>query len=115
MSNLVPKTTDLVRSTNGGQLSRSAQKALVQIEARTLTRLAAVQGESLVQSEKLHEVDHLAREAMTGQAMLRRWADTLASGDPLLHDELQFFTDIARMGKGEIMADTLDSFSRDGR
>jgi len=115
MPNLVPKSVDLARNANPSQLSRSGQKALLQIEARTLARLADVQGESLVQGEKLHEVDHLAREAMTGQAMLRHWADTLAHGDPLLADELQFFSDLARMGKGSIIADTLDAYSRDGR
>jgi hypothetical protein len=80
-----------------------------------LIRLASVQAESVVQSEKLHEIDHLARVAMGGQAMLRHWADTLAKGDPLLHDELEFFTNLARVGKGEIIADTLDRYSREGR
>jgi hypothetical protein len=115
MSNLVPtRSTDLPRG-GGLVLSRSSSKALAQVEARTLARLADVQGEGLVQGEKLHEIDHLAREAMTGQAMLRRWADTLAHGDPMLADELQFFSDLARMGKGEVIADTLDTFSRDRR
>lgn len=115
MSNLVPsRSADSARG-GGLVLSRSAQKALAQTESRTLARLADVQGEGLVQGEKLHEVDHLTREAMTGQAMLRRWADTLAHGDPLLADELQFFNDLARIGKGEIIADTLDSYSREGR
>ena len=114
MSNLVPSRRGEV-SSGGVVVSRSAQRAIAEIEARTLTRLAGVQGESLVQGEKLHEVDHLAREAMTGQALLRRWADTLAHGDPMLADELQFFSDMARMGKGEIIADTLDAFSRDRR
>ena len=115
MSNLMPRRADLIRTQNAARLSRSEERALLAVEARTLTRMAGVQGESLVQGEKLHEVDHLAREAMTGQAMLRRWADTLAHGDPMLADELQFFSDMARIGKGEIIADTLDRYSREGR
>lgn len=47
--------------------------------------------------------------------MLRHWADTLSGPDPLLADELKFFTDIARMGKGEILADTISDFCNEGR
>ena len=77
--------------------------------------MAAVQAEGLVQGEKLREIDHLSREAMSGQAMLAGWRNTLAQGDPFLADELKFFTDVARMGKGEIIADTIDSFCRESR
>ncbi|MCP3880846.1 MAG: hypothetical protein GY701_20995 [Sulfitobacter sp.] len=38
----------------------------------------------MVQTEKLHEIDRLSREAMTGQAMLSQWAATLAQRDPFL-------------------------------
>jgi hypothetical protein len=77
--------------------------------------MAAIQGEGLVQGDKVREIGHLARDAMTGHAMLRKWADTLAHGDPLLHDELQFFVDTARMGCGEIMADLIDTYCRESR
>jgi hypothetical protein len=82
---------------------------------RTLVRMAEVQGESLVQTEKVCEIDHLTRAAMGGQAMLRTWADTLAHGDVFLADELKFFTDVAKMGKGEIIADTIDTYCRESR
>ncbi len=88
---------------------------LQRLEHRTSMRVASVQAEGMVQTEKLQEVDVLTREAMTGHAMLRRWSDTLAAGDPFLADELKFFTDTARLGKGEIIADTIDSFCRESR
>ena len=80
-----------------------------------MVRAANVQAEGLVQNSKLHEIDQLTREAISGQAMLAKWRDTLAGADPLLADELRFFTDIARMGKGEIIADTIDTYCRESR
>lgn len=94
---------------------RRTSRDLAHIEHRTVLRMAGVQAEGLVQTEKLHEIDHLTREAMTGHALLRKWADTLAAGDPFLGDELRFFTDAARLGKGEVIADTIDSFCRESR
>lgn len=103
------------RSAGRLQVSRRTEKALVALEERSVVRMAGVQAEGMVQVEKTREVDHLARTAMGGQAMLRKWADTLASGDPFLADELKFFTDLARMGKGEIIADTIDTYCRESR
>src|SRR5580658_879659 len=92
MSNLIPsRQAELVRASGARQLSRQGQRTLVRLEERTLMRMAGVQAEGIVQGEKIREIDHLAREAMSGQALLRKWADTLAHGDPLLHDELTFF------------------------
>jgi hypothetical protein len=96
-------------------VSRQTSRALGNIEHNTFVRVAQVQAEGLVQSEKVREIDHVGRQAMTGQAMLRRWADTLATGDPFLADELKFFTDVARIGKGEVMADMIDTYCRESR
>lgn len=116
MADLVPsRTSELVRASGARQLTRQGQRTLERLEERTLVRMASVQAEGMVQGEKTREIDHLTREAMSGQAMLRKWADTLAAGDPLLHDELTFFTDMARLGKGEIIADTIDSYCRESR
>lgn len=114
---------DIVRSTNyparGGRstasLPRRTSRELATLEHRTTMRLAAVQAEAIVQTEKLHQVDRLSREAMGGQAMLSKWGGTMAQGDPFLADELKFFADIARMGKGEIIADTIGDFCQEGR
>ncbi len=93
--------------------ARQTNRALAQLERQTRLRLAAVQAEGFVQATKLHEIDHLAREAMTGQALLRRWADTLAADDPFLADELKLFSDLARLGKSEIISDTVASYCRE--
>lgn len=120
MSTLIPaSTTRLDRATGGGlgppHLLRQTGRALARLEGRTALRLASVQAEGLVQTEKVQEIDRLTREAVSGQAFLRHWADHLASNDPLLADELRFFTEIAKLGKGEIIADTVSDFCREGR
>ena len=69
----------------------------------------------MVQVEKMHEIDRLAREAMTGQAMLSHWAATLAQGDAFVADDLKLFIDVAKMGKAEIIADTISDYCQEGR
>ncbi len=122
MSNLVAKssTTEVVPSVGVGLSAlagtdRRTSRALSTVQRNTLVRMASVQAHAIVQNEKLHEIDRLTREAMSGQAMLSRWAATLAQGDPFLADDLKFFTDVAKMGKGEIIADTISDFCREGR
>lgn len=111
----IPRNQPSTTSRLGGRVSRPTGRALAALDESSLVRVAGVEAECYVQVEKMKAVDHLARTAMGGQAMLRRWADTLAAGDPFVADELKFFTDVARMGKGEIIADTIDSYSREGR
>jgi hypothetical protein len=91
---------------------RRTAQALSVVEHNAMIRMAEVQAEGYVQTEKLHEIDHLTREAMSGHAMLQGWARQLAGDDMILADELRFFTDTARLGKGEVLADTISAFCR---
>jgi L-aminopeptidase/D-esterase-like protein len=77
--------------------------------------MARIEADAVVATVKAQEIDRLAREAISGQAMLRRFSDTLAQGDLMLADELRFFTDMARLGKGEIIADLTTDFCRESR
>jgi len=116
MSNIVPASgsSGLARTTGSG-LDRRTARGLNSIQRRTVLRMAEVQGHAMVQTEKVHEIDRLTREAMSGQAMLNQWASTLAQGDPFMVDDLKFFRDLAKMGKGEIIADTISDFCQEGR
>jgi hypothetical protein len=96
-------------------VDRVTSRALSQVQRNTLVRRANVQGHAVVQNDKLQEVDRLTREAMTGHALLSQWATTLAHGDAFVADDLKFFVDIAKLGKGEIIADTISSFCQEGR
>lgn len=117
MTNTTPATTGRTSPAPLTELLLRGQTArtLATLEHHTIQRIASIRAESAVQREKIDEVDSLTREAMTGHVFIRRWADTLAGPDPLLADELRFFTDMARIGKGEIIADTIDSFCRESR
>jgi hypothetical protein len=92
--------------------SRNAEYGMGVVQYQTVMRIATVQGDGIVQSEKMREVDRVTQAAMNGQALLAKWRDTLAGADPMLHDELKFFTDVARMGKGEIILDTISNLRR---
>ena len=119
MSELIPKSRTVETAGLAGHrltiTNRRTERTLATVEGRTLARVAAVRGHVLVQSEKATEIDRLAREAMSGQAMLQKWAQTLAQGDPFVADDLKFFSDLAKMAKGEIIADTASDFSRESR
>lgn len=116
MSNIVPASGNQgLARTSGSGLDRRTARGLSSIERQTILRIANVQGHAMVQTEKVHEIDRLTREAMSGQAMLNQWASTLAQGDPFMVDDLKFFRDLAKMGKGEIIADTISDYCQEGR
>lgn len=117
MANYPERTSSSLGMANvrGANLSRRTSRTLTNLQERTLLRVADVQAEGYVAVEKTKEIDRVAREAMSGQAMLRKWADVLSTGDPTIAADLLFFTDMAKLGKGEIIADTVDSFCREGR
>ena len=89
-------------------------RVLNNLEHNTLVRRARVQAEAIITGEKMEEIDYVTRQALAGQSMLAKWRDTLAAGDPFLADELRFFVDTARLGKGELIADLVADFSREG-
>ncbi len=105
----------VVGPTTAALPDRRTNRALVEVERGTLVRLASVRAHTMVQVEKTHEIDRLAREAMSGQAMLSHWAATLAQGDAFVADELKIYTDLARVGKAEIISETISDFCQEGR
>lgn len=122
MSNITPVNRhDELTPTVGANLAtlaaadRRTSRALAAVQRNTIIRMASVQAHAMVQVEKTHEIDRLTREAMGGHAMLSTWAATLAQGDAFMADDLKFFLDIAKMGKAEIIADTISDFCQEGR
>lgn len=92
--------------------SRGVMKAMQNLRNQTLVRSAQAQATAMVVHEQMRNVDHLAREAVTGQAFLRQWTHSVAHGDPVLADELDFFVGLARMAKGQVIADYVDDCCR---
>jgi len=109
--------TPASRSASISELLANARvrRDIARVGAETVVRVAQTQSTGIVQTEKVHELDNLAREAMTGQALLARHREALAGADPMLADELRFFSDMARLGKGEVLADTVTAFCRESR
>jgi hypothetical protein len=97
------------------RLPRPTARALASVEHRTIVRVATNQAEALVATEQAREIDHTARDMMSGQSLLAKWRDTLSAGDLFLNDELKFFSDTARLGKGEILANLIDTYCRESR
>lgn len=92
--------------------SKRLVKDLAEVRGSALLRTAEVQGEAAVAREKLDEIDYLIWKAMTGHVMLDGWAHQLAGDNPVLADELRFFKDMSRLGKGEVIADVITKFRR---
>lgn len=97
------------------RLQASTAMLLAQARSIELVRVANAETEAIVATVKVQEVDRVTREAIAGQALLRHYSDTVAQGDAMLMDELRFFTDMARLGKGEIIADLVTDFCRESR
>lgn len=90
---------------------RQTARQLAEMEQAAVVAMASVQANGVVQAEKIEEIDRLTRTAIVGQTMLSQWAATVAQGDPFMADDLKFFLDVAKIGKGELIADTVAKFS----
>jgi hypothetical protein len=106
--------TQLVPWSTTARLARSRRRALA-LQNTQLARVAGVVAEGAVAETKASEVAHVGRECMTNQAMLSRWRDTLAGGDPLLHDDLNYFSQIVKLGQGEVLSDLVSTYCRESR
>jgi hypothetical protein len=112
MSEVMPVSDNQALLLSGGKLARRTAMSLAAVERNTMLRLAAVMGESLVQCEKLREIDRQASVAMTGQAMLSKLASCLSANDPMLLDEIRAFADMARLVKLDMISDSAQRLRR---
>ena len=114
MGGLVPAPRRQMTAVNvtTTKLDRQTSRDIGAIQSESIVRMARVRADGMVQVEKVHELDRLSREAMSGHVMLSAWANHLAGENPVLADELRFFTDIARLAKVELISETADWFHR---
>lgn len=99
----------------GASLPARTRRAVANIEHRTIVRTATVQSEGMVATEKVHEINHVAREGVTDYAMLYHYATAASGGDPMLLDELRLYKETARLGGAEIVAELVDTYCREAR
>lgn len=102
-------------TTSAGQVSRQLSRHLAVLDEKTTLRINGVHANAAVQAAKLQQVDRLAREAMHGQVLLQRLGQALANGDPWVAEEAQFFAGIAKLGKGEILMQTVTAYADENR
>ena len=103
---------DRYQGPGGGLLTRYEQRQERAVRQNTGLQLTRVRAQGLVFQEECHEIDRLARVCMAGQAMLAEWADVLSNGNPLRAQELYFFSNVARIGKGEVLANAIATWTR---
>lgn len=94
------------------RIERQGQLALARIQQTTLLRCAEVQSEAIVQDEKMHELDRLVDDAMSGQAFLYAREGHWAGEDPVLRNDLHFFSEMAKLAKGELIGDIVTVLRR---
>lgn len=109
-TDMVP-TSD-ISSLNGltpmsARFSKALVRSVTAIESAAIQRLAAVRANEAVDTEKLNAIDHFTQVAMDGQVFLRARANHLAGDDILMAEELRFFTDSAKLAKGQVIADSV--------
>lgn len=103
---------DRYQDPGGGLLARYEQRRERAARQGAGLQLTQVRAQGLVFQEECHEIDRLARVCMAGQAMLDEWADVLSNGNPIRAQELHFFSNIARIGKGEVLANAIATWTR---
>lgn len=94
-------------------VERTTNRQVEQTHSEMLVRSAKAVAEGVVARQKLREVDNLARDAVIGQAMLYQYIDVLAGADPMLRDDLQVFSNVAKIAKAQIISDTVETFHRE--
>ena len=92
--------------TIGGD-SLTVERTLLDSLAQVLEREALSRRLNAAEYARVHKVP-----TTSGQALLAKWRETLAGADPMLHDELKFFSDVAKMGKAEVLMDSIAAMRR---
>jgi hypothetical protein len=82
--------------------------AVDRIEGQTIVQMANTQGAAMVARGKVREVSDTAQFAMMKHAEVSHLSDTLAGGNPVLHEELRDLSILGRVGMASILNDLVD-------
>lgn len=88
-------------------LSRQAQRNLAQLDEQTEYAVAVVQATAEVQAAKVDAVGFVAQRAMQDVAFLSQVEQTLGQMVPLAVSRLQAIGDLATLGIGQVVTDTV--------
>jgi hypothetical protein len=112
MSDLVPTHASGVTP---AFTSPGLNRQLARIGRNTLIRVANVRAEADISADKIRELNGVAREAVTDYVMLSERTRVMTANDPVLADSVRIFTETARLGAAEVLADLVDTYWRESR
>lgn len=96
-------------------LGARASREMHHNHEQAVVRSDKVLGDASVGAVKMHAIDCLARGAMSGQMALNRYMTALAQGDPFAAEDLKFFSDVAKVGKGEVIAGAIFDMANENK
>lgn len=96
----------------GTGLSRQAQRSLARLDDQTEYAVAVVHAEAEVQAAKTDAVGFVAQRAMQDVAFLSQVEQTLSQTVPLAGSRLKALGDLATLGIGQIVTDTVFQLRR---
>ena len=114
MNNLIPvagtHAPEPRRDRSFERLHQRTRMGVARVEQQTVIDVAQVQRQVIVQSERISGVDSLTRDAMIDCALRDGLVGVLAGENPVLREDLRYFSDIAKLGSGELIIDTVRNF-----
>lgn len=105
VSDLQPWRSEVTPVPGSYGLDRRTSGDLRRLGHQTVVRLANIQAEAIVATEKEHEISRFADRAMAHHTFLAQRRAALSGGDPLLFDELGIYTDMAKLARLEVLCD----------
>jgi len=91
----------------GTGLSRPTQRYLARVDEQTERTLAVVQAAAEIEAAKADAVGYVAQRGMQGVAFLSQVEQTLAQTVPLAASRLQAIGDLATLGIGQVVTDSV--------
>lgn len=108
MSNIVQYTSYAPVS----RLARAAGRELARIDASTNVKIARVESQADVQAAHVDAVALVAQRAMQSVAFVSQMEQQLGQAVPLAVTRLQAIGDLATLGVGQVVTDTVTKLRR---
>jgi hypothetical protein len=100
------------RAATRGTVSRSTGRALTRVQDQTWMALAVVEAEADIHAAKVDAVGFVAQRGMQDVAFLSQVEQTLSQTVPLAASRLQAIGDLATLGIGQVITDTVSELRR---
>jgi len=106
-------TSQHLPSSRGGTgLSRQTQRSLTRLDEQTEIAVAVVQAEADISASKVDAVGHVAQRAMQDVVFLSQIEQMLGQSVPLSAGRLRAIGDLATLGIGQVVTDSVIQLRR---